>query len=396
MSSVEHKVESEIILACAQTTVDTEKLREMFANLDRPLDWSYIFKIAGRNGLLPLVGSNLLEKVPEYLDNDIRKALAEFRLEHTRNNFLQTTRLIDICEMLEGNGIPVLPVKGPMLSMQAYGDLSLRQFVDLDILVQPKHFGKAVELLQSCGYTPIERVSWLRRKSLFFTRKKDVGLVSEDGNVHIELHWKLSGTHFAMPFEIDGLWQRIERRQIAGADLRALPFDDLFVYLCLHGSRHNWANLLWICDINELALQAERSSSFDWLGVRQHARIHGCEKAFELGLFLINYFFGQKVGFPELDRVLRRPVFQEIADKVRDSVFGSLNGLKEMSDWYSYHLSLKEKKLDRLRIHLVYLIWYVNVATKPNELDEAVFKLPALFYPLYYLIRPIRLAFTKR
>src|SRR5690606_4099976 len=143
-------------------------------------------------------------------------------------------------ETLEAEGIPILPFKGPSLSMQAYGDISLRQFVDLDILVKPRHFDKAIRVLKNAGYVPITESSWLKRKSLFFTRKKDIGLVSTDRKVRIELHWKLSGTHFAMPLEIDQLWRRLETVDIGGKKLRSLPLRDLFVYLCLHGSRHGW------------------------------------------------------------------------------------------------------------------------------------------------------------
>jgi hypothetical protein len=366
------------------------------SSLDRSLNWQYIVKVAGRNGLLPLVSSNLLRKCSDLLDEEIREGLSEFLSDHTRNNFFQTKKVIEICETLEAAGIPVLPFKGPTLAMQAYGDISLRQFVDLDILVQPRHFDRAVTILERHGYLPIEKVTWLKRKSLFFTRKKDLGLVSADGQVRVELHWKLSGTHFAMPLEIDQLWQRMEILAVAGTDLRSLPFADLLVYLCLHGSRHGWSKFQWISDINELTREVEKpGAKIDWFEVRNHARKHGCEKALELGLFLIERFLGKRTGYPEFDRIIKDKVFNDIAGSVSKHAFADHDRSMEMGQWYSYHLSLKEKMSDRFRVHLVYLVWYLRIAIRPNEVDEAVFKLPALFYPLYYVIRPVRLTLTR-
>lgn len=397
MSSSGNKIEIAIVLECSQTRVDSEKIRRILADLERTVDWPFVFKVADRNGLLPLVTTNLLRNFSDLLDEELRAELSEFLSDHIRNNLLQIRKVIELSQMLDAAGVPMLAFKGPTLSMQAYGDISLRQFVDLDMLVRPRDFDKAVDLLQDAGYVPIEKVSWLKRKRLFFTRKKDLGLISADRQVRLELHWKLSGTHFAMPFEIDQLWQRLECIEIAGSELRSLPFNDQFVYLCLHGSRHGWEKLLWICDINELIHATKESGArIDWFKLREHARTHGCEKAVELGLFLIESFFGRRTNYPGIDRVLSDKVFADIAANVRKNAFTSGDRSMERSEWYTYHLSLKEKTSDRLRIHLVYLIWYLKVALKPNEMDEAVFRLPALFYPLYYLIRPIRLTLTKR
>ena len=391
-----HERESELIFACARTQVNLERLRSLAASLPEPLDWEFICRVAGRNGLLPLVGKNLLNTCSDLLDAKFLSVLSEFLRDHIRNNILQTSKVIEISHLLDSAGIPVLPIKGPTLAIQAYDDISLRHYVDLDMLVQPRHFDRSVTVLQKAGYAPLDKASWLQRKGLFFTRKKDLGLVSEDKQIRIELHWKLSGTHFAMPVEIGELWDRLETVSVAGKDLRALAFNDLFVYLCLHGSRHGWQKLLWICDIHELIRKTEGiGSGIDWFEVRQHARAHGCEKALELGILLIYDLFGRNTDYPEIERILADKTYRKIAEHVRSSSFGIAEPSMEIGDWYAYHLSLKEKMSDRLRMRMVYLGWYLKVAVKPNRLDEAVLSLPSAFYPLYYLIRPVRLTLSK-
>jgi hypothetical protein len=393
----EHQIEADLILQCARTAIDTGRVRDLLTSPERKPDWSFILKVAGRNGLLPLVSSNLLRQLPGCLDEDVRSKLSGFLNDHVRNNFYQSTKVIEICELLDSAGIPALAFKGPTLAVQAYGDVSLRHFVDLDLLVQPRHFDEAVTVLRSAGYHPVEKASLLKRKTRFFTRKKDVGLVSEDRRVRIELHWKLSGTHFAMPLEIDQLWKRLDSVTMGGTKLNALPFSDLFAYLCLHGSRHGWGKFLWVADINELINAVEaQGTQIDWHDVRQHARKHGCEKALELGIVLIEKFFGRRMDYPDIERILTDERLTVIARRIGENAFAERDAPMEMSEWYAYHLSLREKMSDRLRTRMVYLIWYLKIAVKPNELDEAVFHLPGMFYPLYYIIRPVRLTLTRR
>ena len=41
-----------------------------------------------------------------------------------------------VMEVLGATGVPVLALKGPALAVQAYGDVSLRSYGDVDVLVQ--------------------------------------------------------------------------------------------------------------------------------------------------------------------------------------------------------------------------------------------------------------------
>lgn len=388
-------LESELILNCSETAASSQRTERILQILEKPLDWKYILHTAGRNGVLPLLSWNLLRSFPDSVPDEILSQLSALRQTQTFRNLFLTRKLIEIVETLAAEHIPVLPFKGTTLAQQAYGDLSLRQYCDLDILVQPKHFDKAVALFCSIGYTPLSTTSWLQKKGLFFTRKKDVVLVSSDGQVRVELHWKLSGSHFALPVEINQLWDRLETVNIGGYDLLALPFHDLIVYLCLHGSRHGWERLCWVSDLHELILTTEKSgANIDWGMVRSHAKELGCEKILDLGLFLTNYFFDFETGYPCNNRINNDESFRKIAEKVKSKIFAKIASGDQIGEWYLYHLALKERRSDRFRLHIVYLLWYAKLAFRPNALDQAVFHLPSLFYPLYYILRPIRLILT--
>ena len=387
--------ESQLIVACARTSILLDQTAQIAYILTQKLDWEYILKVAGRNGVLPLISTVLLARFREHLPAAIEDQIYKFLQQHTKTNLILTAKLIEIKKLLDKTDIPILPIKGPSLAIQAYGNLAHRHFIDLDILVKPKHFDSAVAVLAENGYRPTSRASWFRRKALFFTHKKDVVLASPDDMVFIELHWKLSGSHFSMPFEISLLWHRLETLKLGGTNLSALPFKDLFVYLCLHGSRHEWERLAWICDLHELIRSVESSGiKVDWNEIHEHAKDHGCERVLELGLFLVDEFFDSRTDFSEYEKIEANPSLKEIVKQVRVRIFSPtrIPSLKKAK--YMYLLSLQERRTHRIKLYLVYLTYYAKLLLTPNSLDKTIFHLPGIFYPLYFILRPIRLVLT--
>lgn len=380
------------MLGCAQTAIPTETVDRLTELLSQPLDWEYVLNIAGRNGLLPLLSRNLLKYFRDRLPAEIDERLASFYQSNAQGNLYLSFKLTEVVKLLEDNGIPVLSFKGPTLAIQAYGDPALRHYVDLDILVQPRHFDRAIELLLNNGYQSEISSGPLTRKLLFFTRQKDLSLFSSDNRTRVELHWKLSGTHFSLPFELDQLWNRMDSLNLGGNDLRVLAFNDLFVYLCLHGSRHGWERLAWVCDLNELIRRrGSANGPINWEEVIRHAKNHGCEKVVALGIFLVRRFFGGCADCPSLEESEHHEVYEEIADKVYADAFAATSNSNQIGDWYMFHLSLKEKSYDRLKIKAVYFVWYLKLILTPNVVDKSIFHLPAALYPLYFVMRPIRL-----
>ena len=363
----------------------------ILAKISQPLHTETLFDLAYRHGVLPLVCNNLLHNFPADLPGEVKETAEEFCRFHAQRNVAMTGKLVEIVRLLARAGIMAVPFKGPTLSMRVYKSITLRQFIDLDILVMPKHFEQAVELLLEKGYKLHSSSIPTKRQLLRINRRKDASLIHPDDNIRVELHWKLSGSYFSMPLQLSRLWSRMDQTVLAGVPIGTLPFNDLFVYLCLHAARHGFERLEWICDLNELI---RNEIDADWEGIRTHARVHGCERAVELSLVLVFNLFGTRPDYPEFDRILEDKFLMKTALIIRERLFGSSASHNEIGDWYGYHLNLKEKRLDRLKLHLFYLAWYTKLIFRPNAADRTIFALPASFYPLYFVLRPARLLFN--
>lgn len=379
-------LETELIVACSQTKLNSSQIDHIANLLNQQLDWNHIYKILKRNAVFPLVTWNLLQNFNQLLPAETRKLLNEEFSRHTQNNMLLTGRLIEIANLFKSKDIPSLPFKGPMLAIQAYGDLSLRQFGDLDVLIPIERVDEAVKLLIAEGFEPIN----LQRLSNM-ERKKDVGFVNKEKNVNLELHWKLSGKHFSLPLEMSRLWKQLEVVNLAGIDVNAFPFNTLLIYLCLHGARHCWERFGWICDINELIKSQDK---IDWEQLLEEAKRLGCENALALGLFLIHDFFGSATPLLESKKIKKNQAFRKIAAQLRVGLFANEWNPLQIGDRYLYHLESKEKLSDKWKVHWYYGVWYLKIVFSPNEVDRNLFHLPSWLSPLHYVLRPPRLVYS--
>ena len=381
--------EAQLILACARTTIDFETSERIRALLREDVDWDYVIEKAEQHCIMPLLYSNLSNLCPEAVPDGVMEKLRHNFQAHVWRNLFLTRELVRVLNLLESENIPALPFKGPLLSALAYGNVSLRQFSDLDILVREQDALRAKRFLVSLGYRAQMSQTWMQKVAPRLSRKKDLVLVSADGRVRIELHWRLTGRHFSFPIDTKGFWECLDRESLAGSTVRNLPLNLLLLFLCMHGSRHGWERLAWICDIAELI---RGNQNLNWETLLEQAGVLGNERNLALGLFLANDLLG--VSLPEdiLRRIQADPMVRPLAAQVRDLLFRGDAVARDISYWHTYHLSVRERLRDRLRLRLHYYLRYAHIAMTPTAQDEAALPLPGYLSFLYYFSRPIRLA----
>lgn len=388
MESVSLRPEAQLLMACARTLIDSETASRIEVLLQQSLDWEYIIQKAVTNRVMPLLSSNLLRVGLEAVPLSILNDLQEYLQVHARHNLGQTRTLVKLLRLLEQHGISALPFKGPTLAVLAYHNLSLRQFDDLDILVSKSDLTRVMDLLAAQGFQVVSAPTWFQRLPLPFSRKKDYGLISHDKQFKIELHWRLSGTHFDFRLGAKRLWSRLETIKLAGTPVRSLPPDILLLYLCVHGSRHCWQRLEWISDVAELV---RVHPDLDWKEIVEKARLSGSERVLFLGLFLAKDLLGMNLPEWLWLRVQDEPVVQFLAAHVRERLFGDEKASLGTFTWYTHHLAMKERPRDKVRVHLHYFFRYLKLVVTPNSRDYELCILPTHFTFVYYLLRPLRL-----
>lgn len=385
--------EIQLIIGCSQTEIDTEQIKDLSSVLSQPLNWDYIINISTRNGVLPLVSSNLTRLFSDQLSVKIKTFLTKTFSSHVKHNMRLTSKMIEVVQLFKENGISVLPYKGPLLALQAYKNISLRKFGDLDILIKPDQLKQAVNLLTANNFTPVTDQYWLDNIKYCLIKKKDIGFLSNDESVYLELHWKLAKSYFDIPIKSEYLWQKSETITLAGSEIKTLSYNHLLIYLCLHGTKHAWERLSWISDINELV---HSKKTVNWLRLLEEAKSLGCENVLTLGLFLAHDFFNLQT--PLVSRIKEEEklkFFQTIVDETRVRLFSEKTKFFELGENYAFQLKLKERFQDKCKLHKYYNSRFLRLTFSVSDVDKATFRLPIWLTPLYYILRPTRLIFNN-
>jgi hypothetical protein len=149
---------------------------------------------------------------------------------------LQLERLLlDVVGVLERAGVPVRILKGSAVAHLDYPEPSWRTFGDIDLLVPPDGFDRAVAALVADGHMrrfPQPRPGFDRRYS------KGTSFRSPDG-FEIDLHRTFTMGPFGLRLSLDRLWERHEDFSLGGRTLSALAAEERFLHACYHAALGN-------------------------------------------------------------------------------------------------------------------------------------------------------------
>jgi hypothetical protein len=115
-------------------------------------DLSYVLEMGSSNGVLPLVYGRLSRL---YAGHNASNALMLYSGKmlaiHVRNEFLLSRAKI-IIELLEKESLCPVLFKGPEIAVRAFGGIGMRQFDDIDLVLDRDSLIKARGVLLGKGF----------------------------------------------------------------------------------------------------------------------------------------------------------------------------------------------------------------------------------------------------
>jgi putative nucleotidyltransferase-like protein len=271
--------EARLLLACARAVQDDDGRRAVAALAGSGIDWQRFEALAVRHGLVPLVHRHLDALGPGLVPKPHLAALWARAEVIARRSRAMARELEGVVGVLAAHGIAVAPYKGPALALSLYGEVALRDFGDLDLLVRPQDALRARDALAARGYSPQFALPRHLERALVDSRRHDeLPLADTARGFLVELHWRTDPDHDVLDADI---WQRLEPVVIGETTVGTLPARELLLVLGLHGTKHLWSSLNWLVDVAELL---RRNPDGHWLLAR--ARALGCLRRLALGLRL--------------------------------------------------------------------------------------------------------------
>jgi len=362
--------------------MDAARVKQVRSLAHEELDWGKILKLAQRNGLLPLLFFHLNQNCPEVMPAEPAQFLRDYFQKNSAFNLLLSGELLSLLRMFEENEIQAVGYKGPALALTLYGNLSLRQFCDLDIIVRDVDVWRATDLLIGRGFEPHFDIPPKKRQA--FIRLGYVRLFRrEAGRILVELHWRLAPRFFGARFDEAGWWRRLTAIKIRETEVSTPAAEDLLLMLSIHGAKDLWEKLEWVAGIAELV----RGTDLDWQAVWKQAKWMRCERMLVLGLHLAGNLLEAPVPDEVLARIRDCPKLVERANQIADGFFSDIAPSKGLGAQLACHLALKDKAVDKLR-------YCVRLALTTTPVDWATMQLPGPLSFAYPILRAARL--TKK
>ncbi len=313
---------------------------------------------------------------------DIQERLRTAYSRNMFHNLANTAELICILQIFEQDGIPAMPFKGVVLGASAYGNLTTRPPGDLDVLIHSRHRLRAATILQQRGYEltgslqPEDMPPARGQYEYHFERQSD-GMV-------VELCWRLElvESRFRRDLGLDWVWPGRRTAVLADAEVLNMSSEKTLLMLCMHGSKHVWSRLIWICDVAQLLVS---SPDLDWRETMQEAKRSGLWRALALGILLAHRVTGAEVPQAILQRCQTDTTAFNLAQHIEENLFDAPGS--RPAGRIPYNVKLLGFH-DRLR-----LITSLDLM-RPSEHDQAILsqQRPS---SLSYLIRPFRLLWDK-
>lgn len=263
--------------------------RAIRAALNSGLDWDEYLTLVERHRT-PALSWETLKRVSEAdLPAPVRQALQQRSAACRMQAMRLTSLLMQVLKDFNQAGIPLIPLRGPLLSLELYGDFGIRHSRDIDIMVALGDMSRAQARLEEMGWRVHLRPTFSPRHTEVFLRiNHHVVYWHPLQRCLLELHWR---TQWETLDRTAGQWARSTALVWNDLSYRALSPVDLALHLCEHGSGHAWGRSKWLGDLARMYV----ANYVDWNEAYRTACAVGVENSLLQCLCLLKELHGLPV-----------------------------------------------------------------------------------------------------
>lgn len=340
----------------------------LFQLAEELTDWDSLLGAARQHRILPLLYLHLADVAPA-IPPLVWERLQTAYQRNTFHSLANAAELLAILNLFDQAMIPAMPFKGVVLAAAIYQDLAARTAGDLDLIINQRDLQRASAILFERGFD----LTIPDRHEYRFERESD-GMI-------VELRWKLDLTYqrFHTNLGMHWVWPHHPSVILAGARVPSISPEINLLALCMHGSKHIWSRLLWICDVAQLIASVP---DLDWIMIVEESKRTGLERTLALGVLLAHRIGGAVVPEIMLKRFVSDSTACRLAEHIEKTLFTAPGTPPEGG--VPYNIKLLGLR-DRAKFFLS------PAFLRPNERDRAAIALPPSLEVLYYAVRPIRI-----
>lgn len=169
-----------------------------------------------------------------------------------------------VAHHLDGLGAPWVVMKGPVLAEHVWERPDMREYFDLDVLVDRRSFRVAIDALTEAGARLVDR-NWP------LIRSKEPGelALGLPGGTTLDLHWDLirePGVRRSVAFPTDEMLARAVPVSVGDEQVPTFDPVDTLLTVAVHAALAGATRLLWLKDVERAA--AAPDLAWDEVGPR--------------------------------------------------------------------------------------------------------------------------------
>jgi len=342
------------------------------------LSWDLILEIV-QDHYVPVLFLHMLRShgIIDDVPMDAAQQLRKAEISASAISMKCNEELVRLLGLFKGAGVEAMPLKGPFLGVSLYADPLVREFSDIDVLVKPHDVECAVEILEKNGYTSM--VSWKgnsRTTQLRFQHSSE--FVSSCERVGVDLHWALFQKVYAIRVQAESFWEHSTIGHFSGVKCAELSLEDLTIFLCVHGGKHHWTQLRWVCDIDRILALGD---TIDWQLVLDRSSRWGVLRMTLLGLGLTHKVLGTELPRQISEALAKNSTITQLIEEYEKSLATN----KDYSLLQTCKMDLRLRECWRDKVGYVF-----GRVFFPHGGDLAWLRLPEGLFPLYYAVHPLR------
>ena len=261
------------LFACARAVVDPRNLADLRTALAACPSAEKLRQAAMAHGMLGHL-HRLATACEAGVDSALLHQLGEVQRRLARRNLRQTGRLLLLLDQLRDVGVEAMPYKGPVWAEALYGDIALRTWSDIDLLVRHEQVPLVREMLLAFGFE-----DGCRFNTKLLSRKRrgwgEIGLSLAEVQFHLDVHWEISVGVGARSLDSEQVFSRAAHRTLLGREVLAPSAVDRLLIICASGTRDRWGTIEKLLG---LAMQVRDVPPEIWPQMMAAAHDAGCER----------------------------------------------------------------------------------------------------------------------
>lgn len=374
--------EMKLLLLCSIKDMSGEQQEKVRSMMEGETDWELFLKLIRKHRVYPIVYYNLRKIEGIEIHAKVLNTLEQRCQKNLMKSMKLTAELIRISRLLDENGIRTFSLKGPILAMSIYGEMALRNTRDLDLLIAEHEVEKAERLLLEIGYKSIElddEEALTPKRKRNSIRTKHHFAYQNTAGIIVEVHWRYSYQFSEAQF--DKLWKNRREQIVSGHKIAVLAPEDEFIFLVIHGARHGWTRLRWLCDIAEIIKQ----DRLQWDETIKIARAMNAMDMLVQAVILAN-----KLYDTEIPDILSAPLAgNKVGRQMAQMALPLITEMDEKATEPGQPLYMYLKKYDYIRSKgLKRKLSYLATMIYPQTVDYQTVYFSDRFFFMYYMARP--------